>query len=121
VIKGGAIVWAQIGDANASIPTPQPVFGRPMFAALGAAAAHHSVTFVAERALQDGVAERLGLTRRLEPLRDTRAVGKADLPLNDATPEITVDAETFVVTIDGEAITPQPVDELPLAQRYSLF
>jgi urease subunit alpha len=121
VIKGGAIAWAQIGDANASIPTPQPVFGRPMFAATGSAAAHHSVTFVAPRALEDGLEERLGLQRALVPVRDTRAVRKADLPLNDATPEIAVDAETFTVSIDGEPIVPQPVDELPLAQRYSLF
>jgi urease subunit alpha len=121
VIKGGTIAWAQIGDANASIPTPQPVMGRPMFAAIGSAGAHHSVTFVAEQALDDGLAARLGLQRELQPLRDTRAVGKSDLPLNDATPEIAVDAETFVVTIDGEPITPTPVDELPLAQRYSLF
>ena len=121
VLKGGAIAWAPIGDANASIPTPQPVLGRPMFAAMGAAASSASVSFVSPAALQDGVAERLGLRRELVAVTDTRHVTKADLPNNDATPEISVDPETFVVTIDGEPVTPAPAETLPLAQLYSLF
>jgi urease subunit alpha len=121
VIKGGAVAWAPIGDANASIPTPQPVFGRPMFAAAPSAAPSYAISWVAPAALEDGVDERLGLARRLVAVGDTRAIGKADMINNDATPEIAVDPETFVVTIDGEAIEPDPVSELPLAQRYSLF
>lgn len=121
VIKGGAVAWAPIGDANASIPTPQPILMRPMFGASPAAAPEHAVTFVAPEALADGVAERLELARALEPVTDTRTVTKADLPNNTATPDIAVDPETFVVTVDGEAIEAMPVSELPLAQRYSLF
>jgi urease subunit alpha len=121
VLKAGAIVWAPIGDANASIPTPQPVLGRPMFGAVPAAAAGLSLSFVAPEALEQGLAERLGLARELIPVADTRAVGKRDLPGNDALPEIAVDPETFVVTVDGTEIEPAPATELPLAQRYSLF
>jgi urease subunit alpha len=121
VIKGGAIAWAPIGDANASIPTPQPVLGRPMFGAIGAAAAAGSLAFVSEIALRDGLAERLALRRELVAVADTRGVGKTDLPNNDAMPEIVVDPETFVVTVDGEDVTPAPASRLPLAQLYSLF
>jgi urease subunit alpha len=121
VLKGGAVAWAPIGDANASIPTPQPVLGRPMFAATGTAAAHLSLSFVAPAALADGLAERLGLVRELVAVTDTRDVGKRDLPGNDALPEIRVDPETFIVTVDGEAVEPAPATILPLAQRYSLF
>jgi urease subunit alpha len=92
-----------------------------MFAAAPAAAPHHAVSWVAPAALEDGVAERLALVRRLEPVGDTRGVTKADMVNNDALPEIAVDPETFVVTIDGEAIASQPATELPLAQRYLLF
>ena len=121
VIKGGAIAWAPIGDANASIPTPQPVLGRPMFGGMGAAAAAGSLAFVSETALRDGLAERLALRRELVAVADTRGVGKADLPNNDAMPEIVVDPETFVVTVDGEDVMPAPASRLPLAQLYSLF
>jgi urease subunit alpha len=121
VLKSGAVVWAPIGDAGASIPTPQPVLGRPMFGAAPAAAASLSVTFVAPGALSEGLEERLGLSRRLVAVADTRAVGKGDLPLNDAMPSISVDPETFVVTVDGEPVTAEPASVLPMAQRYSLF
>jgi urease subunit alpha len=121
VLKGGAVAWAPIGDANASIPTPQPVLGRPMFGALGRAAASLSVSFVAPAALEGGLAERLGLQRTLVPVADTRGVTKADLPQNDALPSIAVDPETFVVTVDGSDVEPAPVSVLPMAQRYSLF
>lgn len=121
VLKGGAVAWAPIGDANASIPTPQPVLGRPMFAALPGAAPHRAVTFVAPGALEDGLADRLALRRELVAVTDTRGVTKADMPGNDALPQIAVDPETFVVRIDGEPVDPQPATELPMAQRYSLF
>jgi len=121
VIKGGAIAWAQIGDANASIPTPQPVLGRPMFAAAPGVAGQRSLAFVAASALASGLEQRLGLTRALVPVKDTRGVGKAQLPLNDSCPRIEVDPSTFRVRVEGEAIDPAPVDELPLAQRYNLF
>jgi len=121
VLKGGAVAWAPIGDANASIPTPQPIFGRPMFAASPAVAGRHSISFVAPAALEGDLADRLGLARELRAVGDTRSRGKADLPLNDAMPEIRVHSERFTVTIDGELIEPAPASELPLAQRYSLF
>jgi urease subunit alpha len=121
VIKGGAIAWAPIGDANASIPTPQPVLGRPMFAAAPTAAPRHSLAFVAPAALDDGLAERLELGRELVAVADTRALTKADMPGNDALPAIAVDPETFVVSVDGAPVEQQPAAVLPLAQRYSLF
>jgi urease subunit alpha len=121
VLKSGQVAWAPIGDAGASIPTPQPVLGRPMFGAVGSAAADLSLSFVAPQALEQELAERLELARRLVPVADTRGIGKADLPLNDAMPSIAVDPETFVVTVDGEAVTPDPPSVLPMAQRYALF
>ncbi len=121
VIKGGAIAWAQIGDANASIPTPQPVLGRPMFAAAAGVAGHHSVSWVAPAALEDGIAEHLALRRPLLAVDGVRALTKADLPNNDALPEIRVDPSAFTVTIDGELIEPDPAAVLPMAQRYNLF
>ena len=121
VLKGGMIAWAQMGDANASIPTPQPVLPRPMFGAHGRAASATSVLFVAPAALDDGRADRLDVHRRLVPVADVRRRGKADLPLNDALPRIEVAPDTFTVTVDGEVVEPEPVDELPMAQRYFLF
>jgi urease subunit alpha len=121
VIKGGMIAWAQMGDANASIPTPQPILPRPMFGAYGVAPAATSLAFVAPAALEDGLAERLDVRRRLSPTADVRQRGKADLPLNDAMPSIEVDPDTFTVRIDGDVIEPSPVTELPMAQRYFLF
>jgi urease subunit alpha len=121
VIKGGMIAWAAMGDANASIPTPQPVLPRPMFGAAPAAAAATSVHFVAPQAIDDRLAERIGVRRKLVPVRNIRAVGKADMPLNDATPTIEVDPDTFTVRIDGEVWREQPATVLPMAQRYFLF
>ncbi|MET7423984.1 urease subunit alpha [Dactylosporangium sp. NPDC005555] len=121
VIKGGAIAWGAMGDANASIPTPQPVLSRPMFGAYGKAAPATSLAFVAQAALDDGLADRLGLQRRLAAVADTRGRGKADLPGNDALPRIEVEPDTFTVRIDGEVVEPDPVTELPMAQRYFLF
>lgn len=121
VLKGGMIAWAAMGDANASIPTPQPVLPRPMFGAAPGVAPGLSVAFVAEAVLQDGLADRLDVRRRLVPVKSTRSVGKADLPGNTATPRIEVDADTFAVRVDGELIEEAPVAELPMAQRYFLF
>ncbi len=121
VIKGGMIAWAAMGDANASIPTPQPVLPRPMFGAAPAAAAANSVHFVAPQAIEDRLAGRLAVNRRLVGVRDVRGVGKAQMPLNDALPEIQVDPDTFTVTIDGEVWQEDPAAELPMAQRYFLF
>ncbi len=121
VIKGGMIAWAAMGDANASIPTPQPVLPRPMFGAAPVAAAATSVHFVAPQALEDGLADRLNVNRRLVPVGDVRKVGKAQMPLNDALPRIEVDPDTFTVTIDGDVWAEQPATELPMAQRYFLF
>jgi urease subunit alpha len=121
VVKGGMIAWAQMGDANASIPTPQPQLPRPMFGAYGAVPAATSLAFVAPAAIDALLADRLAVDRRLAPVADTRSRGKADLPLNDALPRIEVAPDTFTVRIDGEVIEPQPVTELPMAQRYFLF
>jgi urease subunit alpha len=121
VLKGGVIAWAQVGDANASIPTPQPVVGRPMFAGSGRGAAEASLAFVAPAALEAGLGERLGLRRAVRAVADTRGVTKADLPENTALPEIRVEPDTFRVWVDGEEIEPRPASELPLAQRYFLF
>nr|WP_174234847.1 urease subunit alpha [Tsukamurella paurometabola] len=120
VVKGGALVWAALGDPNASIPTPQPVLMRPTFGA--DAGADHAVTFVSPAALDDGLADRLGLRRRLLPLAPTRAVTKAQmLGGNDALPDIRVEPDTFRITVDGDEILPAPAAELPLAQLYSMF
>ncbi|MEQ8436851.1 MAG: urease subunit alpha [Ilumatobacter fluminis] len=121
VLKGGMIAWATMGDANASIPTPQPELPRPMFGAAPAVAPGRSVSWVAQAALDDGLPDRLRVERELRPVADTRSRGKADLPLNDATPRIDIDPDTFAVRIDGELITEAAAEELPMAQRYFLF
>ena len=121
VVKGGMISMAQMGDANASIPTPQPVMARPMFGAVGATAGRTSVAWVAPAAIEAGLGERLGLERELVAVKDCRSVAKAHMTNNSATPDIRVDPDSFEVSIDGEVIEQAPVDELPLAQRYFLF
>ena len=119
VLKGGFPAWAAMGDANASIPTPQPVLARPMFGAtIGAALSMH---FVAPEAVDSGVAERFGIRRPLVPVSNMRSRTKADMVLNDATPDVRVEPDSFAVHVDGELIEPQPVTELPMAQRYFLF
>jgi urease subunit alpha len=117
VIKGGAIAYAPMGDANASIPTPEPVLMRPMYAGGGRLAAQRSLVFTAPTA----DVEHLGLEAEAVAVKDTRALRKTDMPLNDALPEIRVEPDTFRVWVDGDEIEPAPVSELPLAQRYSLF
>jgi urease subunit alpha len=121
VLKGGMIAWAAMGDANASIPTPQPVLPRPMFGASAVAAAALSLHFVSPAAIADGLADRLAVRRPLVPVRDVRWLGKADMPFNDALPHIEVDPDTFTVRIDGDDVEPAPVSSLPMAQRYFLF
>jgi len=119
VLKGGMVAWAAMGDANASIPTPQPVLPRPMFGAAVAPAL--SVAWVAPVALEEGLAGRVDARRPLLPVAGVRRTQKKDMPLNDATPEIRVDPDTFAVFVDGEEITAAPAAELPMAQRYFLF
>jgi urease subunit alpha len=121
VLKGGFVAWAAMGDANASIPTPQPVLPRPMWGAYGAAVGRTSVTFVAPAALEDGLADRLGLDRPLVPVADVSARGKADMVNNDTLPSIEVEPDTFTVRIDGEPVVPAPATALPMTQRYFLF
>ena len=121
VVKGGFIAWAQMGDANASIPTPQPQLMRPMFGSFGRATGATSLAFVSELSLQDGDLDRYGLTKHLTAVRGCRAVGKRDMKLNDALPKISVDPETYVVTADGEELRAEAAEVVPLAQRYFLF
>jgi urease subunit alpha len=121
VIKGGQIAYAQMGDANASIPTPQPLLPRPMFGATGRAPGGNSVNFVTSSALDAGLADRLDLGKRFTAIRSTRPVTKADMRENDALPRVEVDPDSFTVRIDGEAIDPAPAAQLPMTQRYFLF
>src|SRR5579864_2685759 len=121
VIKGGFIAWSVMGDANASIPTPQPVLYRPMFGSFGGATAATSLTFMSQEAMSAEVPRRLGIQKTAAPVRNCRKIGKRDLPLNDATPNIEVDPETYEVRVDGELLTCEPARVLPLAQRYFLF
>jgi len=121
VLKGGQIAYALMGDANASIPTPQPRAMRPMFAAYGKAVQQSSITFLSQAAIDAGVPEELGLQKVIRPVSGIRSLSKADLKYNDATPDIQVDPETYKVTVDGEDVTCEPSDVLPMAQRYFLF
>jgi urease subunit alpha len=121
VIKGGMIAAAAMGDPNASIPTPQPVHYRPMFGAFDRACQATSVTFISSAALEQAVGQHLGLRKRLVAVRDTRRLTKKDLRLNDATPRIEVDPETYHVRADGVLLTCEPARVLPMAQRYFLF
>ena len=121
VLKGGFIAWANMGDPNASIPTPQPTFYRPQFGAAGRALGSTNVTFVSQAAVDSGVLAGLGLLRRLEPVRRCRNIGKKDMVLNDALPHIEVDPETYTVKADGRVLTCEPAKVLPMAQRYFLF
>ncbi|BDG07373.1 urease subunit alpha [Anaeromyxobacter paludicola] len=121
VLKGGFVSWSQMGDANASIPTPQPVRMRPMFGALGRARGATSVAFVSRAAAEAGVGARLGLAKRVEAVRGCRGLGKKDMRLNDALPALRVDPETYEVTADGVSLTCAPAARVALARRYFLF
>lgn len=121
ILKGGFIAWAAMGDPNASIPTPQPVFGRPMFGHAGRARAALSLSFVSRAAAERGIAQRLGLAKAVVPVEHCRTIGKKDLIHNQALPQIDVNPETYEVKADGRILTCEPAAVLPLAQRYFLF
>ncbi len=121
ILKGGMIAAAAMGDPNASIPTPQPVHYRPMFASFGAAMNDTCITFVSKAAVDLGVPAKLGLRRRVEAVKNTRTIGKKDMVHNSGTPHIEVDAQTYEVRADGVLLTCEPATELPMAQRYFLF
>ncbi|KAI8927700.1 urease [Entophlyctis helioformis] len=121
VIKGGLIAYAQMGDANASIPTPQPVISRPMFGAHPSVLGNNCITFVSALSLQAGVAQSYGLRKRLEAVKNCRGIGKKDMKLNTLLPKIQVDPETYKVTVDGVHLTVEPATSLPLAQSAFLF
>jgi urease subunit alpha len=122
VLKGGSIVWAQMGDANASIPTPGPVHGRPMFATFGAALAPSCLNFVSQASLDADLPRRLGLRRACVPVMNTRSgIDKAAMKNNAALPVMQVDPQTYEVFADGELLTCEPAEVLPMAQRYFLL
>ena len=121
VLMGGMIVCAQMGDPNASIPTPQPVYSRPMFGGMGGAVAHTAVTFVSQAAQANGIRDTLGLNKQTIAVQNTRKIGKRDLILNDALPKIEVNPETYEVRADGVLLTCEPASVLPMAQRYFMF
>ena len=121
IMKGGFLVEAAMGDPNASIPTPQPVISRPMFGAFGRAPFSTSVTFLSQAGIDGKIPAKLGLQKRIVPVKNCRSIGKRDLKLNDALPRMEVDPETYVVKADGTHLTCEPMDVLPMAQRYFLF
>jgi urease subunit alpha len=121
VLKGGFVAWAQMGDANASIPTPQPYLMRPMWGAKGRAVGSTSIAFISARAREEGHVHALGLTKQLSVVRGCRGIGKRHMKLNDALPEIAIDPETYEVRADGVLLTCEPARTLPLTQRYTLF
>ena len=121
VLLGGTIAMAQMGDPNASIPTPQPVYSRPMFGAYGRSVEKSAATFVSKVAFDEGIKNTLGLAKELLPVINTRDIGKADLLLNNATPVMEVNPETYEVRADGELLTCEPAEVLPMAQRYFMF
>ena len=120
IIKGGVIVQAQMGDPNASIPTPQPSYSRPMFGSFGGAVGPCSVAFVSAASVEK-VSREYGLSKRVVAVRGCRTVSKKDMALNDYLPNIAVDPETYRVTVDGVHLTCEPAERLPLAQLYNLF
>ena len=121
VLMAGCIVVAQMGDPNASIPTPQPVYSRPMFGAYGSALRHTSVSFVSGAAQDANIAATLGLAKQTVAVKNTRSIGKADMVLNNALPKVEVHPETYEVRADGVLLTCQPAEVLPMAQRYFMF
>ncbi|MCI5110025.1 MAG: urease subunit alpha [Marivita sp.] len=121
VLIGGTIACAQMGDPNASIPTPQPVYTRPMWGAYGRSVENSAVIFVSEAAQADGIGEKLGIAKKTVAVQNTRGIGKSDLKLNTATPKVEVNPETYEVRADGELLVCEPAEVLPMAQRYFLF
>ena len=121
VLLGGSIAVSQMGDPNASIPTPQPVHTRPMFASFGRSVEKSTVTFISQRAKDERLSERIGLVKETLPVQNTRTISKSDMLMNTYQPEIQVNPETYEVRADGELLTCEPATELPMAQRYFLF
>jgi urease subunit alpha len=121
VIKGGFIAWSQMGDPNASIPTPEPVHMRPMFGSFGGAVAATSLTFISQAAMDADIPQQIGLQNTVVAVSNTRNISKADMKLNEATPDLEVNPETYEVRADGELLTCEPATVLPMAQRYFLF
>ena len=121
VLLGGSIAVAQMGDPNASIPTPQPVYTRPMFAAFGRSVENSAICFVSQAAENKSIGEKLGLAKKTKPVQNTRSVSKMDMALNNYLPDIEVHPETYEVRADGELLNCEPATELPMAQRYFLF
>lgn len=121
ILKGGLIAYSQMGDPNASIPTPQPVFSRPMFGSFGRARGTTSITFLSKAAMDLGVHEALELQKKIAHVKNCRSISKRSMKYNDATPNIEIDPETYEVKVDGEMITCKPFEEVALAQRYFLF
>ncbi|MEM6593127.1 MAG: urease subunit alpha, partial [Cyanobacteria bacterium P01_C01_bin.73] len=121
VIKGGAIAWAQMGDPNASIPTPQPIHMRPMFGSYAGAIAATSFSFVSQAAVDGGIDDQFGLQKPVAAVSNIRSLTKADMKLNTYQPHMEVNPETYEVRADGELLTCEPADVLPMAQRYFLF
>src|SRR3954447_10379752 len=121
VLKSGFVVESMMGDANASIPTPQPVISRPMYGQMGKALSSTNITFISQAAFDDNVKEKLGLQKMILPVHGIRTLTKKDMKLNSETPEITVDPQTYEVKVNGELITCDPVDKVPMGQRYFLF
>ena len=121
VIKGGIAVYAITGDPTASIPTPQPMMGRPMYGFHGQSPHNAAMTFLPNIAVEEGLPEKLGLKKMIGTVKNCRNIGKADMKHNSETPKIDVNPETYEVKIDGELPTCEPVSVLPMAQRYFLF
>lgn len=121
ILKCGSIIGARMGDPNASIPTPEPVYYRPMFGALGGALHHSRITFVSQFAMQNNIQQALNLNSIICPVQNTREINKKNMQLNDALPHISVDPETYEVRADGELLVCEPLKELPMTQRYFLF
>jgi urease len=121
VLKGGQVAWAQMGDANASIPTVQPIYGRPMHGANAGAAPHNSVLFVSQLSLQHGTVQSYGIKKRIEAVKGCRSIRKSDMKLNNHMPNLHVDPETYEVTDAGRLLTVPPADTLPMTQSQHLF
>ena len=121
VVLGGSIAVSQMGDPNASIPTPQPVYTRPMFASFGRSVEKSAISFVSQAAQDDKLAEKIDLIKTTLPVQNTRTISKSDMLMNNYQPEIEVNPETYEVHADGELLTCEPAKELPMAQRYFLF
>ena len=121
VLLGGSIAVAQMGDPNASIPTPQPVYSRPMFASFGRSVEQSAICFVSAAAQEDRISDKLGLSKKTVAVENTRNIGKSNLIHNSATPHMEVNPETYEVRANGELLTCEPATELPMAQRYFLF